>query len=175
MKKLILILVALAVVILIILRAKTVMERTRLEETKVEKTVTPVEIEVVKKGSLTLSLSLIGDVKGKEEVDIFPKASGKLVQLKAKEGDRVQKDQVVAVVDRDVDGLKFELVDVTSPTSGVVTKRYLDEGAQVSPPSPGTPLFRVINIDQIKVVANVVEDDLGQVSLGQEATIKVDA
>lgn len=175
MKKLIVILIVIVAVILIVYRAKVVLEQTRLEETKIEKTVTPVEIEVVKKGSLTLSLSLIGDIKGKEEVDIFPKAPGKLVQLKAKEGDQVQKDQVVAVVDRDVDGVKFELVDVTSPTSGVVTKRYLDEGSQVSPPSPGTPLFRVINIDQIKVVVNVVEKDLGQVSLGQEATIKVDA
>jgi multidrug efflux pump subunit AcrA (membrane-fusion protein) len=179
MKKFVYVLIALVAVILIAYRARVVMERTRLEETKIEKTITPVEVQVVKKGSLTLSLNLIGDIKGKEEIDIFPKASGKLVQLKAREGDRVQKDQVVAVVDRDVDGLKYEQADVTSPISGIVTKRYLDEGAEVSPPSPGpgmgTALIRVINMDQVKVVVNVVEEDLGKISLGQKATMKVDA
>jgi len=118
---------------------------------------------------------LIGDIRGKEEVDIFPKAPGKLVELKVREGDRVKKDQVVAVVDRDVDGLKFELLDVTSPVSGIVTKKYLDIGAQVSPPSPGTALFQVINMDQVKVVVNVVEEELGNISPGQKAEVKVDA
>jgi multidrug efflux pump subunit AcrA (membrane-fusion protein) len=179
MKKFILILIALVAVILIAYRAKIVLERTRLEETKTEKTITPVEVEVVKKGSLTLSLNLTGDIKGKEEVDIFPKTSGKLIELKVKEGDRVKKDQVIAVVDRDVDGLKYEQATVTSPISGIVTRRYLDEGAEVSPPSPGpsmgTALIRVINMDQVKVVVNVVEEDLGKISVGQEATIRVDA
>ncbi len=179
MKKLILILIALVIVVFIAYRAKVVLERTRLEETKLEKSITPVEIELVKKGSLTLSLNLIGDIKGKEEVDVFPKASGKLVEMRVKEGDRVKKDQVVAVVDRDVDGVKFEPVEVVSPVEGIVGMVYLDEGAEVTPPSPGpsmgTALIRVINMDQVKVVVNVVEEDLGKISVGQEATIRVDA
>jgi multidrug efflux pump subunit AcrA (membrane-fusion protein) len=179
MKKLILILIVLVIVVFIVYRAKVVLERTRLEETKLEKSITPVEIELVKKGSLTLSLNLIGDIKGKEEIDIFPKASGKLLELKVKEGDRVKKDQVVAVVDRDVDGVKYEQVEITSPIDGIVGMVYLDEGAEVTPPSPspsmGTQLIRVINMDQVKVVVNVVEEELGKIKKGQEAKIKVDA
>jgi multidrug efflux pump subunit AcrA (membrane-fusion protein) len=175
MRKFLLILIAVVVVILIVYRSKVVLERTRLEETKIEKRITPVEVELVKKGNLSLSLNLIGDIKGSGEVDVFPKASGKLVELKVKEGDRVKKDQVVALVDRDVDGLKFELAEVTSPISGIVTKRYLDKGAEVSPPSPGTPLFQVINMDQVKVVVNVVEEELGNIGKGQKAEVKVDA
>jgi cobalt-zinc-cadmium efflux system membrane fusion protein len=179
MKKLILILIALVIVVFIAYRAKVVLERTRLEETKLEKSITPVEVELVKKGNLTLSLNLIGDIKGKEEVDVFPKASGKLVELKVKEGDLVKKDQVVAVVDRDVDGVKFEPVEVISPVDGIVGMVYLDQGAEVTPPSPspsmGTHLIRVINMDQVKVVVNVVEEELVKIKMGQEAKIKVDA
>lgn len=179
MKKLILILIALVIVVFIAYRAKVVLERTRLEETKIEKGITPVEVELVKKGNLILSLNFIGDIKGKEEVDVFPKASGKLLELKVKEGDRVKKDQVIALVDRDIDGVKFERVNVISPLNGIVGVVYLDEGSSVSPPEPapsmGTPLIRVINMDQVKVVVNVVEEDLGKISVGQEATIKVDA
>lgn len=179
MKKIMLILIVLVVVFLVVYRSKVVIERTRLEETQIEKGITPVQVELVKKGSLTPSLNLIGDIKGKEEVDIFPKASGKLWELKVKEGDQVKKDQVVALVDRDVDGVKFERVEVTSPINGIVVKKYLDEGSSVSPPEPapsmGTSLIRVINMDQIKVVVNVVEEDLGKIRVGQDATIKVDA
>jgi HlyD family secretion protein len=121
----------------------------------------------------------VGDIKGKEEVDIFPKASGKLVELKVKEGDRVKKDQVVAIVDRDVDGVKFEQLNVISPIDGIVGMVYLDEGSSVSPPEPapsmGTPLIRVINMDQVKVVVNVVEEELAKISKGQKATVKSDA
>jgi len=179
MKKFIFILIALVIVVFIAYRAKVVLERTRLEEMKTEKTITPVEVEVVKKGSLTLSLSLIGDIKGKEEVDVFPKASGKLVEMKVKEGDRVKKDQVVAVVDRDVDGVKYEQVEITSPVDGIVGMVYLDQGAEVTPPSPspsmGTQLIRVINMDQVKVVVNVVEEELGKIKMGQEAKVRTDA
>jgi len=98
--------------------------------------------------------------------------------VKVKEGDRVKKDQVVALVDRDVEGVKFQLAEVTSPMDGIVGLIYLDEGAEVSPPSPGpgmgTALMKVINMDQVKVVVNVVEEDLGKISVGQKATIKVD-
>lgn len=179
MKKFIFILIALVIVVFIVYRAKVVLERSRLEETKLEKSITPVEVELVKKGSLTLSLNLIGDIKGKEEVDVFPKASGKLLELKVKEGDRVKKDQVVAVVDRDVDGVKFEPVEVISPVDGIVGMVYLDQGAAVNPPEPapsmGTPLIRVVNMDQVKAMVNVVEEELGKIKMGQEAKIKVDA
>jgi cobalt-zinc-cadmium efflux system membrane fusion protein len=179
MKKLILILVVLVIVVFIAYRTKIVLERNRLEETRLEKSITPVEVELVKKGSLNLSLNLIGDIKGKEEVDVFPKASGKLVELKVKEGDLVRKDQVVAVVDRDVDGVKYEPVEVISPVDGIVGMVYLDQGAEVTPPSPspsmGTHLIRVINMDQVKAVVNVVEEELGKIKMGQEAKIKVDA
>jgi multidrug efflux pump subunit AcrA (membrane-fusion protein) len=179
MKKLILILIVLVIVVFIVYRAKVVVERTRLEETKLEKTITPVEVELVKRGNLALSLNFIGDIKGTEEVDVFPKASGKLVEMKVKEGDRVKKDQVVAVVDRDVDGVKYEQLEITSPVDGIVGMVYLDEGAEVTPPSPspsmGTQLIRVINMDQVKVVVNVVEEELGKIKKGQEAKIKVDA
>jgi len=177
MKKFIVILAALIVAILIVYRAKVVLERTRQEETRIERRITPVEVQLAKKGSLTLSLNFVGDVKGKEEVEIFPKASGKLSQLKVKEGDRVKRDQVVALVDRDVDGVRFELLEVISPMDGIVGMMYLDEGAEVSPPSPGpgmgTVLMRVIHMDEVKVVVNVVEEDLGKIKVGQEATIKV--
>jgi cobalt-zinc-cadmium efflux system membrane fusion protein len=178
MKKFVVILIVVVAVILIGYRAHVVMEKNRLMETHLEKTITPVEVELVKRGNLSLSLSLIGDVKGVEEADIFPKASGKLVEVKVKEGDPVKKDQVLAIVDRDVEGLKYQPLEVTSSLSGTVGKVYLDAGAEVTPPSPainmGTALVQVINMDKVKVVVYAVEEELKDLRLGQKAEIKVD-
>jgi cobalt-zinc-cadmium efflux system membrane fusion protein len=179
MKKFVVILIVVVAVILIGYRTHVVMKKNRLMETHLEKTITPVEVEPVKRGNLSLSFNLIGDVKGVEEVDIFPKASGKLVEVKVKEGDPVNKDQVLAVVDRDVEGLKYQPLEVTSSLSGTVGKVYLDAGAEVTPPSPapsmGTALVQVINMDRVKIVVYAVEEELKDLRLGQKAEIKVDA
>jgi multidrug efflux pump subunit AcrA (membrane-fusion protein) len=167
MKKLIIVVAILIVAVLVAYRAKVVIEQTRLQETTMEERITAVQAQPVKKGTLDLSLSFVGDVKGEQEIDIFPKASGKLALLKVKEGDRVAKDQVVAVVDRDVDGVRFEALNVVTPLAG----------AEVSPPSPGpsmgTAIMRVINMDQVKAVVNITEEELGKIKPGQDAQIKV--
>jgi multidrug efflux pump subunit AcrA (membrane-fusion protein) len=177
MKKFIIVMAVLIVAVLVAYRAKVVIEKTRLQETTMEERTTAVQVQPVKKGTLNLSLSFVGDVKGEEEVDIFPKASGKLAVLKVKEGDRVGKDQVVAVVDRDVDGVRFEMLNVVTPLEGTVAQVFLDEGAEVSPPSPGpgmgTAIMRVINMDQVKGVVNVTEEELGKIKPGQDAQVKV--
>ncbi len=177
MKKLIIVVAILIVAVLVAYRAKVVIEQTRLQETTMEERTTAVQAQPVKMGTLDLSLSFVGDVKGEEEIDIFPKASGKLALLKVKEGDRVSKDQVVAVVDRDVDGVRFEVLNVITPLAGTVAQVFLDKGAEVSPPSPGpgmgTAIMRVINMDQVKAVVNITEEELGKIKPGQDAQIKV--
>lgn len=171
------------IVLLIILafigyRGYKVYKKSQIKEVIVEEKTKPVEIEVVKTTSFTHFLSFTGDIKGIEEIDVFPKVSGKLVQIKVKEGDRVKKDQILALIDRDITGVKFELAEVISPVEGIIGRIFLDKGAGVSPPSPspqmGTPIFRIVNMDRVKVVINVIEKDLPKIRMGQTAEIKVD-
>jgi RND family efflux transporter MFP subunit len=61
---------------------------------------------------------------------------------------------------------------LTAPFSGSVTLRYVDPGALVG---PGTPVVQVVDGSAMRVMVNVVERDLGQVKVGQEATLTVDA
>jgi membrane fusion protein (multidrug efflux system) len=139
----------------------------------------PVEIQVVKTSPLTETLNLTGDVQGIEEIDVYPKASGKLVDIKVEEGEGVSPDQILAVVDRDIDGVHFQPAEVTSPVRGIVGRVYLDKGARVSPPDPGpgmgTAILRIVNMDQVKVVVNVIERDFSKIKLNQKAKISVGA
>jgi len=154
-------------------------QRSQVEEVEVKKEIPPVEIQVVETSPLMETLSLTGDVQGIEEIDVYPKASGKLVDIQVEEGERVASDQILAVVDRDIDGVHFQPAEVTSPVRGIVGRVYLDKGARVSPPDPGpgmgTAILRIVNMDQVKVVVNVIERDFSKIKLNQKAALSVGA
>ncbi len=179
MKKALIWMVVLVIIALIGYRGYKAYKKSQVKEVFVEEKTKPVEIQVVQTTPFKKYLSFTGDVKGIEEIDVFPKVSGKLVKINVTEGDRVKKDQVLALVDRDVAGMKFELAEVTSPVEGIIGWVFLDEGAGVSPPSPspqmGTPIFRIVNMDQVKVVINVIEKDLPKIKMGQTAEISLGA
>lgn len=178
MKKTIGILVVVLIFFFVFFRLMVVFKERKAQTAEVKERVIPVEVEVVKTSPYTPILNYTGEVKGVEEIDIFPKASGKLVEMKVKEGDRVKKDQLVAIIDRDITGLDYKLAETISPVEGIVGKVYLDKGAQVSEPSGGSggsPLAQILNLDSVKIVIQVTEEDLPKIKINQKAKIKVDA
>jgi multidrug efflux pump subunit AcrA (membrane-fusion protein) len=178
MKKLIGVLIVLLILFFVFFRIMVFLKQRNAQTAEVQERIVPVEVEIVKATPYTPILNYTGEVKGVEEIQIFPKASGKLVEMKVREGDRVKKDQVVALIDRDITGLDFKLAETISPVEGVVGKVYLDKGAHVSEPSGGaggTPLAQILNLDSVKIVIQVTEEDLPKVRLGQKAKTRVDA
>jgi len=181
MKRIVVWLVVIAFVILASWRIWVSIQKTRQAKVKIkEETVTsPVKVTIVRQIPFTETLSLPGDIKGIEEVKVFPKVSGKLYDIKVKEGDKVEKGSIIALIDRDVTGLEFKLAEVTSPIAGVISGVYLDRGAGVSPPNPspsmGTALVGVVNMDTVIVTVDVIERDISKVKLGQKTHVRVDA
>ncbi|MCK4423178.1 MAG: hypothetical protein KAV18_03825, partial [Candidatus Omnitrophica bacterium] len=72
--------------------------------TKVKESAVPVEAAVAQKMQLEQTLQFTGDVKGKDQVRIYPKVTGKLIEYKVKEGAYVEKQDVIALIDRDITG-----------------------------------------------------------------------
>jgi RND family efflux transporter MFP subunit len=89
-----------------------------------------------------------------------------------KEGDRIGKNQAVALVERDEVGVKFEPAPVPSTLTGVVARVYLDRGANVT---LSTPVALVVDQGQMQVRAEIPERYAGKVSLGKDVRVKVDA
>lgn len=179
MKKVILWVALLAILGFLGYRVWVAYQRSQIKEVEKKEDIPPVQIEVVKNSLLTELLNLTGDVRGIEEIDIFPKVSGKLVEMKVREGDRIKEEQILAIIDRDVEGVKFEPAEVTSPVEGIVGRVYLDKGARVNPPEPGpgmgTALLRIVNMDTVKAVVYVIEKELSKIRLHQKANVSVDA
>ena len=68
--------------------------------------------------------------------------------------------------------LRLQETKVMSPISGVISKRFADQGQLVQ---PGQPLLVVNNPSEKWVVANVEETKVRKVHQGSKATVEVDA
>jgi RND family efflux transporter MFP subunit len=62
---------------------------------------------------------------------------------------------------------------ITAPFSGYITKRYLDPGANVT--ANNATLFTLMSLDAMKIVINVLEKDIPQITTGKNVDIEVDA
>lgn len=140
---------------------------------KVVVKVMPVKIE-----DLNFVLSYVGSLKAKDEINVFSKVSGKLVEYSVNEGEAIQKGETLALIDRDETGLKYELAPVESPISGIVGRTLLDKGANILPSSGITgasSLAIIVNMDEMLVKLNISEPDIPYLKKGLKAQIKVDA
>ncbi len=171
-------LIALLIVGFAIYRGIISYQARQIEEVEEERII-PVVVTNVEKGDIREILYFTGDIRGQEEIDVFPRVAGKLLKNSVEEGDIVKNGTVIALIDRDMAGMKFEPSEVTSPIAGILGKLYLDKGAGVNPPtmSPamGTPIAMIVNMDKVKVVIYITEKYLPRVNKGQGAEITVDA
>ena len=79
---------------------------------------------------------------------------------------------MIAYIDRDEIGLKFEKAPVESPLTGTIGRIYVDKGSNVL---PSTPIAMVINLEKVKIHLDIPEKFLPRLYLGQEAAMAVDA
>lgn len=108
-----------------------------------------------------------GLVEGDPQVRVFSTASGKLQRVLVREGELVEKDQVLGELDRSQPGADFLPVPVRAPGKGVVTKLYtIDAGTWVS---PDRPFAELANLDSVKVQVAVGQEPLEKMKVGQRA------
>ena len=145
-------------------------------QVKVEKEKTPEVIPVkvlkVELKELSEALEYTGNIKAQDEVLVYPKVSGKIIEKVKVDGSPVQKGEAIAYIDRDEVGLKFEKAPVESPLTGVIGRIYMDIGQNVT---VQTPVALVVDMDKIKIDLDIPEKYLPRVSLGLQAKISVDA
>ncbi len=132
----------------------------------------PVKVMRVRLEDITETIEYVGDIKAEDEVLVYPKVSGKIIEKVREDGASVNKGEAIAYIDRDEVGFKFEKAPVESPLTGIVGRLYVDLGQNVN---AQTPVALVVNMDRVKINLEIPERYLPRVSLGQIARIGVDA
>ena len=118
------------------------------------------------------TITIVGSIKAFDEAILYPRVNGKLLRNVRFEGDKVVKNQTVALIERDEPGVVYEAAPVPSTLNGIVGRVYQDSGATVT---TQTPIALIVSQDKVRVVVEVPERYVGKVSIGQPARIKVDA
>ena len=67
---------------------------------------------------------------------------------------------------------RLDDASIRASISGVISARNLDLGGMAA---STTPVFEIVEMDQVKVIVNVIESDLNKIELGRQVTIEVDA
>ncbi|MEL7565868.1 MAG: HlyD family efflux transporter periplasmic adaptor subunit [Dehalobacterium sp.] len=159
-----------------------------------------VTIDVVNPGALSSSQTAsvtVGDIASfdegtfhyKDEETITADISGKVTEIKAKEGDKVVKNQVIVAmssdtIDADIDNAASSLKDtelslqnarnkldnynIASPIAGTIVEKNYKEGDTLE---AGDTLCTIFDLSYLKLVLNVDELDIGKVKTGQSVKI----
>ncbi len=144
----------------------------KLEDAAMEKIAVPVYVADTERLNLNEVLFLTGDIRGRSEVDVFAKVPGKLIKKVKREESYVKKDTIIALVDRDEAAMDYARAEVRAPIAGTLTRYYIDIGGAVS---PAVPLLNIADMDEVKVIVNIIEKDISRIKRNQKAIIYVDA
>lgn len=108
------------------------------------------------------------DVEAAESALTEAKATEQVVAVRRREAAamRAQVERARAAVD--AAEARLEFASVRSPLVGIVARRHLEEGEMAS---PQTPIYTLARLDPIWVTAEVDEDDLAALGLGQRVVI----
>jgi multidrug resistance efflux pump len=118
---------------------------------------------------------LVDDAKVQGDLTmITAPVAGKITEWKVKEGQNVNKGDVVAKIQTlpAQPGEAPKIVNVTAEQPGTVIKSKSETGDLVS---PGTPLAMTTDLNHLYVVAEVDETDIQDVKQGNEVKISIDA
>ena len=101
-------------------------------------------------------------------------------ELQAREVEVATQAQRIRQEEANLESARYNLdkVTITSPISGVVTRRNIEEGETVvvgTMNNPGTVLATIADLSVIEAEVEVDETDIPGVELGQTATVTIDA
>ncbi len=170
------VIVVVAVAVIYFVRVSSIQRSQQRREELVNnansESVVPVIVAPVTKGDVEKVIRYTGTVEPEEAVDVYPKISGRIISMKVDEGDVVAKDRVLAVIDPEITGQRFEPFELTAPIRGKIGHVYLDPGAYVTQMQP---VVNIVNDRYVKVTIGVLEKDYHVVKEGTPVRLEFDA
>jgi multidrug efflux pump subunit AcrA (membrane-fusion protein) len=131
-----------------------------------------IEVSVATSHPMAELLPLNGEIQllPNAQADVSVRISGAVTDIVTSLGDSVTKGQVLATVQSRLVGDPPPSVAVKAPISGVIDARNVNLGQAVE---PNTVLFHISNREQLLVIAQVYEEDLGKVKVRQDVNVHV--
>jgi multidrug efflux pump subunit AcrA (membrane-fusion protein) len=136
------------------------------------RTASAVRARQVELGTIENSVVLGGEVLASSQAPMYPVVAGKLIELRVKAGDRVQKGQVIARIDPSRPGDSFFASPVTSTVAGTVLSTPLSVGDTVQ---TGTVICVIGDVNRLRVETFVPERFSVNMRIGLPAQARFEA
>ncbi|WP_245208046.1 efflux RND transporter periplasmic adaptor subunit [Sediminibacillus dalangtanensis] len=131
-----------------------------------KESVTPVEVEEVTQGDLSVDKQFYGGVTPESTAPVIPPTPGEVESLEVEKGDQVEEGDVIATV-KSAEGMGN--VDIEAPADGEVTSLEANEGGMVS---NSEPLATIVDLDNLLVEVTVTAEDLALFEDNDEAKVQ---
>jgi multidrug resistance efflux pump len=104
---------------------------------------------------------------------VSPQIVGKIAEFDLQEGQKVEKDQILArqEVTSLPPGANLDLAALKAPINGIIVKRQGNVGELVA---PGQALVMIVNPDNLYINTNIEETKLGKIKSGQAVDLTID-
>jgi multidrug efflux pump subunit AcrA (membrane-fusion protein) len=140
--------------------------------TQAARNATVVRVTPVLPGTIENSVVINGDVLARNQVSIFPTVAGKLVETRISVGDRVNRGDIVAMVDPSRPGEVYSRSPVLSTISGTVLQSLYSIGDTLTTQSA---VFVVGDLSGLRVETFVPERFVSSVRQGLGAQVTFEA
>jgi len=133
---------------------------------------TTVRVTPVAPGTIEKSVIINGEILARNQVTIFPTVGGSLVESYRGVGDRVNRGDVVAMIDPSRPGQIYLRSPVVSTVSGTVLQASYSIGDTLTTQSP---VFVVGDLSSLFIETNIAERFVASISLGMRAVLWFEA
>ena len=135
-------------------------------------TVVSVKTQVLEETTLHGYISTNGEIESENSVNVFPDASGKVMETNVMLGSPVRRGDIIAYVDPSAPGQYYKKSPVYAPISGSVISTPLKNGTTVS---TSTAIAIIGDISNLQVSADIPERYVSVLKKGLKADITVEA
>ena len=133
---------------------------------------TTVRVTTVSPGTIEKSVVINGEILARNQVTIFPTVGGRLVETRLSIGDRVNRGDVVAMIDPSRPGEVYSRSPVVSTVSGTVLQAPFSIGDTLTTQSA---VFVVGDLSSLLVETHIPERFVAVVTQGLRASLKMEA
>jgi len=133
---------------------------------------TTVRVTTVSPGTIEKSVVINGEILARNQVTIFPTVGGRLVETRLSIGDRVNRGDVVAMIDPSRPGEVYSRSPVVSTVSGTVLNAPFSIGDTLTTQSA---VFVVGDLSSLLVETHIPERFVAVVTQGLRASLKMEA
>ena len=111
-------------------------------------------------GTVEVESTYWGVISSDEMVNVVSKYPGRLRKINKEEGDRVKKGDILYTVDRELTGMKYNMIEEKAPISGLIIKRHASPGQFIG---PSMPVYTIVNDRKLYAAVNVFAEELDKI------------